>query len=89
MTTGHAFHRARNKVLRYLFDEGAIAHTHCARKTDIVQASGLEAGDFQGLWDLMLRAELVDGTGSGLTGKGYLTPSGFDEAGRLARQRKK
>lgn len=89
MTTGHAFYQARNKVLRYLYEEGAIAYTHSASKADIAEASGLQGGDFQALWDLMLRAALVEGTGSGLTGDGYLTPSGFDEAGRLARKRKK
>lgn len=89
MTTGHAFHRARNKVLRYLYQQGAIAHLHSTSKVDIAEAAGLDGGDFQALWDLLLRAALVEGTGSGLTGDGYLTPSGFDEAGRLARKRKK
>jgi hypothetical protein len=89
MTTGHAFQRARNKVLRYLYEEGAIASTHAANRAAIAQASGLEPEDFQALWDLLLRAALVDTTGAGLTGSGWLTPAGFDEGGKLARKRKK
>ena len=89
MTTGEVFKRARGKLLRYLYDQGAIASTHAAGRGDAAKAAGLDPGDFTALWDLLMRAKLVDGTGSGLTGKGWLTPAGFDEAGRLARKRKK
>jgi hypothetical protein len=44
-----SLHRARNKVLWYLYEEGGIASTRAANRASIAQASSLEPGDFQAL----------------------------------------
>jgi hypothetical protein len=88
-TRGGVFKRARNKVLRYLCDHGAIASTASACPGGIAKAAGLDPGDFQALWDLLMRARLVEGTGSGPTRNGWVSPSGFGEAGGLAEKGEK